>query len=178
MLTLAQQAIFTANALDNIVRKCKEDWGPEDASPCVLQALAEHAKDLRALVIPEDTYPLSYGWNIMRGDGGAWSINCCEPHEGMALLRTMFPDASRINCDNFVLFSTSGVHGSYATIEDCAEYFFRTGLQANLTFVIVAPRILRLAYGNCQPVTRDDFDYLKAIREASHETVAKIGVPR
>lgn len=53
-MNIYEQAIFTANALDNIVRKCKEDFGAEDASPVVLEALSSHAADLRNAAMGTD----------------------------------------------------------------------------------------------------------------------------
>ncbi len=85
----------------------------------------------------------------------------------------MFPDGTHIDQDNFVLFSTSGVHGSYSTIEDEEKNDSPT-----VTFVICCPRILRFSYGNCQPRTREDFLYLKMLRTLSHREIAEIGMPK
>lgn len=80
----------------------------------------------------------------------------------------MFQDA-KANELNFVLFSTSGVHGTYNTIE-AAESFLLVESDdgfAEGTFVIVHPRLVAMRYGVCNPETRDDIDYLKALRESS-----------
>lgn len=87
---------------------------------------------------------------------------------GMDALRAMFPAGSADGM-NFVLFSTSGVHGSYSTIEDVE----RDG--GTLTFLIVQPRLVCLRYGECEPKTDDDFAFLKKLRASSLEQVAKIG---
>ena len=90
---------------------------------------------------------------------------------------------------NFVLFSTSGVHGMYTTIEeieasilkypdgpdpdgpdpDADDYHF-----PEVTVLIVQPRLVCLRYG-CIPVTLADIPYLKRLRESSWCTVQKIG---
>jgi len=111
-------------------------------------------------------------WKVIKGDGGAWSINQCKAHDGMTLLREMFPDAVAGEL-NFVLFSTSGVSGHYLTIEEVEN--MPEG-NRSLTFVIVAPRIIRLSYGNCIPESKDDFEFLKKLRETSHAAVSKIGM--
>jgi hypothetical protein len=102
---------------------------------------------------------------LVRGEGG------------MAALRGMFPDA-KANELNFVLFSTSGVHGTYNAIEE-AELFLK-GEDAEgyseVTFVVVHPRLVAMRYGVCNPKTQDDIDYLKRLRASSQEAVATIGV--
>ena len=46
-----------------------------------------------------------------------------------------------------------------------------------VTFVIVQPRIVTLRYGNCEPITPDDFAFLKKLRESSWAAVREIGKP-
>lgn len=106
---------------------------------------------------------------------------------GMAGLRAMFPDA-KANDMNFVLFSTSGVHGSYTTIEDVEESLMKYGEDPDfkdeapgdyhgdtVTFLIVHPRIVCLRYGNAK-VTLVDVPFLKALRASSLEAVSHIGL--
>lgn len=94
---------------------------------------------------------------------------------GMAALRAMFPDG-KANELNFVLFSTSGIHGSYITIEEAAT---RISKRLNkipsfmqITFLVVHPRLVCLRYGLCVPETKDDIIFLKMLRESSKEAVA------
>lgn len=97
----------------------------------------------------------------------------------MDALRDMFPE-SVANEMNFVLFSTSGVHGSYEPIED-AENVLRNGPQDDeegvpaITFLIVQPRIVGMRYGVCEPQNMDDIDFLKRLRASSKEAVCRIG---
>lgn len=91
--------------------------------------------------------------------------------DGMAALREMFPNGEA-NGLNFVLFSTSGVHGTYATIEAVEDK-----PAIGLTFLIVQPRIVGLKYGNCEPKTPEDFAFLKKLRASSWRAVATIGGP-
>ena len=88
--------------------------------------------------------------------------------DGMAALRQLFPDGVA-NDLNFVLFSTSGVHGTYCTIE-AAE-----AEGCDVTFLVVQPRIVGLRYGNCAPKTQDDFQFLRKLRESSHLAASSIG---
>lgn len=94
----------------------------------------------------------------------------------MAALRGTFPDAKADEL-NFVLFSTSGVHGTYNTIEEAER--FLTGADSEgcskVTFLIVHPRLVAMRYGVCDPANQDDINYLKQLRTSSQEAVAGIG---
>src|SRR3989304_6412344 len=102
-----------------------------------------------------------------------YSIMCLtEKGSGMKALRELFPDGDA-NELNFVLFSTSGVHGSYNTIED-AELFLQgkdPEGHLDITFLIVHPRLVALRYGNCIPTSEDDINYLKKLRDNSYRAV-------
>lgn len=108
-------------------------------------------------------------------DGAHYSIIGLERGvDGTQALRTMFPDA-KANDMNFVLFSTSGVHGTYNLIEE-AERFLSGDQEAcgEVTFLIVHPRLVCLRYGVCRPQNQDDIDFLKRLRASSHTAVAGI----
>ncbi len=114
-------------------------------------------------------------WDWRRSEGGHYSIpvpvleGC-----GMEALRTMFPEgeADRLN---FVLFSTSGVHGSYTTIEEHeAEPLYDQ--DNTVTFVIVQPRLVAMRYGGVCPKSKEDYAFLKKLRQSSWDVVAKIGL--
>jgi hypothetical protein len=106
-------------------------------------------------------------------DGAHYSIirakNGCST---MKALREIFPDAKADEM-NFVLFSTSGVHGTYQTIEE--EQEASTEERCGVTFLIVHPRLVALRYGNCYPKTENDFKFLKALRQSSWEVMQNIG---
>jgi hypothetical protein len=95
---------------------------------------------------------------------------------GMGALRCMFPDGKADEL-NFVLFSTSGVHGTYNTIEEAEQYI--SGLDddgiSEVTFVIIHPRLVAIRYGACNPKNNADIEYLKQLRESSHKIVLSIG---
>ena len=116
-----------------------------------------------------------------------WSIS----GGGVNGLRKMFPDA-KANEMNFVLFSTSGVHGSYTTIEDIEESLTKYGPSpeflkdeteesmpddwngTSLTVTVYHPRIIGVGYGSVN-VTLDDIPFLKALRQSSWDAVLTIG---
>jgi len=109
-------------------------------------------------------------WDFRRSEGGHYSKPLpCMPGMGMAALRAMFPEGSG-NDLNFVLFSTSGVHGTYQTIE---EEQSEPGI--GITFVIVQPRIVAMRYGECYPQCREDFEFIKNLRSSSWDAVRTIG---
>jgi hypothetical protein len=94
----------------------------------------------------------------------------CE--SSMDALKAMFPDAKADEM-NFVLFSTSGVHGTYQTIEE-----EEADPGVGVTFAIVHPRLVAMRFGNAYPKTPEDFDFLKALRQSSWDAMAAIGRPR
>lgn len=95
---------------------------------------------------------------------------------GMQALRAMFPDGTADDL-NVVLFSTSGVHGTYNTIEDAEAHIARPGEStfSEVTYLVLHPRLVSLRYGTCTPETRDDIDFLKKLRATSHAVLADIG---
>ncbi len=114
-------------------------------------------------------------------DGAHYNTFGCRDEDGMAALRAMFPkgEANELNA---VLFSTSGVHGLYTTIEEAEADFLRGNKDEdgedttpNVTFLIVHPRIVCLRYGNCEPKTADDFAWLKQLRASSWKAFGGIG---
>lgn len=105
--------------------------------------------------------------------------------DGWELLRAMFPTGEG-NEMNFCLFSTSGVHGTYNTIEECEMYVknpkeldeYNDPAYCNmLTFVTVQPRIVCIRWGNIYVTTLEEVEYLKNLRETSWRAVSTIGFP-
>lgn len=101
---------------------------------------------------------------------------------GMAALRELFPAGEAFE-EDFVLFSTSGVHGMYTTIE-AAEAEWRAGpdtweegIPPQVTFLILHPRIVCTRHGNCEPQSEDDFAFLKKLRASSWERMQQTGRP-
>lgn len=126
-------------------------------------------------------------WESVCNKSGAHYNNYgCHDRDGMQALREFFPKG-RANELNFCLFSTSGIHGMYTTIEEIER-----GLLAypdgppsdtdwpddyhgnSLTFLIVQPRICCLRHGNAE-VTLADIPFLKRLRQSSWGIVQKIG---
>lgn len=105
---------------------------------------------------------------IIAGDGNHYSIN--KAIDSMGLLRAVFPDG-KADTMSFCLFSTSGIHGSYKTIE---EYETEND-ESGITFIIVQPRMVRLQYGVVSPESYDDIEFLKKIRESSKDAIKLIG---
>lgn len=111
---------------------------------------------------------------------------------GVAGLREMFGDPPHANEMNFVLFSTSGVHGSYTTIEEIEESLVKYGAEPeflkdeseasvpddycpdSLTVTVYHPRLIGVGYGNVK-VALEDIPFLKALRQSSWDAVQQIG---
>lgn len=108
--------------------------------------------------------------------GAHYNIFSVRDENGMDALREFFPDG-KANDLNFVLFSTSGVHGSYLTIEDAEQHVTAPTEDTSglLTFLIVQPRIVCLRYGNCRPQNAEDIAYLKKLRDSSWKAMKEVG---
>ena len=127
--------------------------------------------------------------SVHNKDGAHYNVFASKRHLGMDGLRQMFPKGA---CDemNFVLFSTSGIHGCYTTIEDIEAGLTKYGDAPDfggndwpddysgnsLTFLIVQPRIVCMRYGTAC-VTLADIQFLKNLRETSLAAVKTIGFP-
>lgn len=120
-------------------------------------------------------------WRSESGREGAhYNTYHCRDEHGMAALRAMFPKGTADEM-NVCLFSTSGVHGSYGTIEEAETEWVKgtdeygDPADPNVTFLIVQPRICCLRYGNCEPRTTEDFAFLKRLRQSSWDALQAIG---
>ncbi len=69
---------------------------------------------------------------------------------------------------NWLFLSTSGIHGSYATLDDLD---FKNGFNA-ITVLIVCPRLVVLRYGDIK-ITPDDIPYLQNLVKKSIAGIIK-----
>ena len=108
----------------------------------------------------------------------SYSIDRLQLEDGMTALRQFFPDGKADEL-NFVLFSTSGIHGHYCTIEECEACVMGDSSAEiyDVTFLVVQPRVVAIRYGNCAPRTTEDFAFLKKLRATSHAAISSIGLP-
>lgn len=91
-------------------------------------------------------------------------------------LKNIFPEGE-CNELNFVMFSTSGVHGSYATLEEI-ENSLALGLSEDdddycrnsLTILVIQPRLVNMLYGDIR-VEKCDIPYLKKLKESSKKAM-------
>jgi len=124
----------------------------------------------------------SMDWESSHGkQGGHYNTFHLAPGaNAMEVLRHWFP-GGEANEMNLVFFSTSGVHGSYCTIEEVEAGTSLPEDDENrideVTFVVFQPRIVTLRYGNCMPKTADDFAFLKSLRASSWKAAQAIGAP-
>lgn len=108
----------------------------------------------------------------------------------MADLRAIFPTPEAVNMYNQVLFSTSGIHGSYCTLET-AERVLTLGRTPEtegyfdeddpdelenykVTVLVLHPRCVTMRFGHI-PVTLADIPYLKDLRSRSWKELCQIG---
>lgn len=111
-----------------------------------------------------------------------------SPDAGRMFLKSLFPSGSAY-FENVVLFSTSGVHGNYRTIEDIEGFLNRRadgelttddldlGRDGDvLTATVYQPRLCCLRVGRVR-VELGDLGWLRSLRRTSHEVIARIGMP-
>jgi hypothetical protein len=96
----------------------------------------------------------------------------------MEALRQLFPDGEADEM-NAVLFSTSGAHGTYLTIEDVEQAMQDADYEGphHVTFCVIQPRIVCMRYGNAEPRTAEDIEFLKKLRASSLRALSNIGMP-
>lgn len=98
-----------------------------------------------------------------------WTLN--KEVSALDALRALFPTAEA-DTMNLVFFSTSGVHGSYQTLE--AE---EQEPGPGVTFLLLQPRLVLTRYGVVHPKTPDDFAFLRKLRESSWAASRRLGAP-
>lgn len=123
--------------------------------------------------------------SAFKKEGAHYNIFSVPKGKEMEALRCIFPEGQ---CDemNFILFSTSGVHGSYLTIEDIEGSLKKYGEEYDgdaedysspyLTGLIIQPRLVCMRYFGEMKVALEDIPYLKKLRQSSFEQILKIGV--
>ncbi len=108
---------------------------------------------------------------------------------GMRSLKEIFPEGEA-DALNLCLFSTSGIHGTYITIEEIKASLEKYGNSPSfgeddeawpddyvgneLTVLIFHPRIVCMRYGNVK-VQREDIPFLEKLRETSWRAFQSIG---
>jgi hypothetical protein len=106
-------------------------------------------------------------FDVVNSTGGHYSVH--KVKKPFEFLREVFPEG-KANEMNLCLFSTSGVHGTYQTLED-----EENDPQGGVTFLVIQPRRVALFYGEVSPKTEDDFKYLKKLRNSSKRMVQRMG---
>lgn len=124
-----------------------------------------------------------YFKSIHKADGGHYNIFAVKHYMEMEALRGIFVSGAADKY-NQVLFSTSGIHGSFSTIEDVEPW---VGIEydednpahekysGGVTFLIIQPRLVTLRFGVCNPKNAEDIKFLKRLRQTSWEQFQEIG---
>jgi hypothetical protein len=140
-------------------------------------------------VVSTTVYNQAPCWSVLRFPEGA-TVDTLDAFFKAAPLGSEDRDEPAVNEMNFVLFSTSGVHGSYTTLEECeaelklpeAEREQRDDGKegpwpVRVTVLLIQPRIVGLRYGNLLVRNLEDVERLKKYRADSHAVIAQIGIP-
>jgi hypothetical protein len=123
--------------------------------------------------------------------GGHYNTYAVRCDVAMKLLHDLFPEGEA-NDLNLCFFSTSGVHGTYTTIEEIEASLRKYGDDEiedeeldkmgdpddyagnTLTFLVLMPRLVTTYHGQVV-VTLDDIPFLKKLRASSRRAMVTIG---
>jgi hypothetical protein len=100
--------------------------------------------------------------------------------DGMLTLRSIFPSGKATDHE-FVLFSTSARFGRVNKIEDVEAALNQqkpgqTQADFGLVFVAINSSTQNMVSGICYPGDQADIEYLKSLRESSHEQLTMVGI--
>lgn len=117
-------------------------------------------------------------YELVKGDRGHaphYCIFAIDQERGVEALRLLFPTGK---CDdmNFVLFGTSGVHGTYGNTDQLFED--QTGKDKargvdKITVLVVHPRLAGLRFGHIV-VTPEDVEFLNGLRESTRAVISTL----
>ena len=114
----------------------------------------------------------------IKGKGGHYSVNRFMSDEGIRHYLTF-----DVNDMNFWIFSTSGIHGSWMTLEEVITYEPDEDddeeYDPELTVMFCQPRMVCFTYGNIA-VKKDDHELialLKRRRDESRAVMMQLGYP-
>lgn len=96
-----------------------------------------------------------------RGGDGYWTISLATTAKDFI---DMFPEGA--NYLNWLFLSTSGIHGSYKTLDEW------TPESPEITMVAVCPRILHMTFGDVE-VSEDQIPILRRLVRETLEAVAQ-----
>ena len=92
-------------------------------------------------------------------------------------LKTIFPDGKADDL-NWVFLSTSGIHGSYITLDDlekdsdCAECIDDEG-NTHITILVLHPRMCCIKFGEMKINLKNDSQYLRGLVKSTVEEITK-----
>lgn len=101
----------------------------------------------------------------------AYGVQEIDRDTGMSVLKEMFPEGEATDYQ-FVLFGTSGVHGSYCMIDETINDL-GTEDESGLTVMIIHHRTVFVQYGTIS-ITKEDGPFLHSLRESSIRAVERI----
>jgi hypothetical protein len=160
-------------------RSCLQPGGGESDDECICSRshIRKENKRLgRPTPLPMNVFLEARSSNAS-SDPRGHVFQICDNSDSMDALRLMFPKGEA-DPENWVLFSTSGTQGTYATIEDVEKELQDNGHTFDgVTYIIVHPRIVSMKYGRAYPETPEDIAFLKQLRESSIKAVSTIGQP-
>jgi len=105
--------------------------------------------------------------------GGHYSINWIAPEHAWEWLRQKFPQG-KASDSCWIALSTSGVHGTYCTLDDLPGAwadFERDGETSppEVTFICTEPRLVRTCYGNVPVGDQEEVEWLRSLVASSLE---------
>jgi hypothetical protein len=108
------------------------------------------------------------------GEGKNWKIFRIED---MSTIRSIFPDGEADE-RNWLLCSTSGIHGSYTKMDEIARSWdvpkedVERHVGHRLTVLVIHPRIVSMGYGDIK-IQKEDIPYLMQLVQSSVRQIAQ-----
>ncbi|WP_459503057.1 hypothetical protein [Bacillus sp. C1] len=91
--------------------------------------------------------------------------------ESINQLKEIFPDGEA-NERNWCVLSTSGVHGSYTTLDDLEKDYANGEREMSITVLVIMPRVVSMLYGHID-ITISDIPYLRKLVSSSLKYIGK-----
>ncbi len=92
--------------------------------------------------------------------------------ESLDKLKGIFPDGTA-NTMNWLLCSTSGVHGTYTDLNEIENKIREEGEGDHLTFLVIKPRVVQIIYGNVFVGNLDDVAWLRSVVSSSLDAIKR-----
>lgn len=116
---------------------------------------------------------------------GDWPSFCHHTHysigklDSIEDLKTLFGEEPKADTLNWFVASTSGVHGTYTTLDQIEQAWDITDTEnenyvgSYITVEVILPRMVRLIYGDIELKSKEQIAYLRKLVKSSIEAITE-----